>query len=264
MNVIYLGYLVQFARLLKRSEVVTELAIGYESDLQRGREFKEVSSTFDELFFDATSINENPEVKKKFLKADLIVVAAFSQIISQELIDCANGKIINFHPSLLPSYRGGNPIEWQILNGVRKGGVTFHYLDTRVDSGQIIAQRSFEITADMDYEDVLKEALKVGVEILKSLIAQPIRDWPNIEADAVGSYHPRVAELDCVVNSQTSMTDVSKLIRALGWRDWVKYDDDSGLITLKRLVTESIAKNNNVRWIQCRDGQLKVEFREYE
>ena len=71
--------------------------------------------------------------------------AAYPQIFSKEVLDIPKIGAINFHPALLPKYRGAHPHFWQILNGESEGGLTAHFMTERIDDGDIIAQVSFPI-----------------------------------------------------------------------------------------------------------------------
>ncbi len=77
---------------------------------------------------------------------DLIVVAAFGQILPKELLEMPRYGCINVHASLLPKYRGAAPIQWAILNGDAVAGVTIMRMDVGLDTGDMIAQREIEIT----------------------------------------------------------------------------------------------------------------------
>ena len=77
---------------------------------------------------------------------DLIVVAAFGQILPKELLEMPRYGCINVHASLLPKYRGAAPIQWAILNGDAVAGVTIMRMDVGLDTGDMIAQREIEVT----------------------------------------------------------------------------------------------------------------------
>ena len=76
----------------------------------------------------------------KGLDADLYVVAAFGQILSQEVLDIPRFGCVNIHASLLPKYRGAAPIQWSIINGDAKSGVTLMKMDVGLDTGDILMQ----------------------------------------------------------------------------------------------------------------------------
>jgi folate-dependent phosphoribosylglycinamide formyltransferase PurN len=76
---------------------------------------------------------------------DLIVVAAFSQILRDPILAIPKLGCINVHPSLLPAYRGPNPFYWVLHNGELRTGVTVHYMSSGIDTGDIIAQSAFDV-----------------------------------------------------------------------------------------------------------------------
>ena len=76
---------------------------------------------------------------------DLIILAGYMKIVSPTLLQAYEGKIINIHPAFLPEFPGAHGIEDAWRAGVRESGVTIHYVDAGVDTGQIIAQRRVPI-----------------------------------------------------------------------------------------------------------------------
>ena len=78
------------------------------------------------------------------LKIDLVCLAGYMRYIGKVLLDNYEGRIINIHPALLPSFKGAHGIEDAFNYGVKVFGVTVHYVDSGVDSGKIIMQRGFE------------------------------------------------------------------------------------------------------------------------
>lgn len=109
------------------------------------------------------------------LQPDLIVTAAFGQILPKELLDAPRLGCINVHASLLPKYRGGAPIHQAIIDGEQQTGVTIMYMEEKLDAGDIISQQAIDIT-DEDNTGTLFEKLSVvGRELLKQTL-------PAIEA----------------------------------------------------------------------------------
>lgn len=84
------------------------------------------------------------------LAQDVILVAAFQQILKPAVLDMPRLGCINVHPSLLPRYRGPAPFYWMRRNGERVAGVTVHYMDEGIDTGDIIAQETFEMETEDD------------------------------------------------------------------------------------------------------------------
>ena len=81
-------------------------------------------------------------------KPDLIVVCHFQKLINHNVITIPKFGCINLHPSLLPKYRGMSPQHWPIINGDKKTGITVHFIDDGVDTGDIIIQQEMEIKSD--------------------------------------------------------------------------------------------------------------------
>lgn len=74
---------------------------------------------------------------------DLVCLAGYMRILSEELLGAYGGRIVNIHPSLLPAFKGAHAIEQALACGVKVYGVTIHWVDASLDGGKIIAQRAF-------------------------------------------------------------------------------------------------------------------------
>lgn len=98
------------------------------------------------------------------LGADLIVTAAYGQILPKALL--AGLPAINVHGSLLPSYRGGAPIQYSLFDGVARTGITIMDMVYKMDAGDIILQESVDITEDDNYETLSKKLSLVGAKLL--------------------------------------------------------------------------------------------------
>lgn len=99
-------------------------------------------------------------------KPDLIVVANFNQILKKEIISIPKIGCINVHPSLLPDYRGANPIFWMFKNNEKVGGTTIHVIDEGIDTGNIVKQSKFNLSLD---DNVLSYSIKCGKHASKDL-----------------------------------------------------------------------------------------------
>ncbi|MCR5848927.1 MAG: methionyl-tRNA formyltransferase [Lachnospiraceae bacterium] len=109
--------------------------------------------------------SENIEVLKKY-EADVFVVAAFGQILSKEILDMPKYGCINIHASLLPKYRGAAPIQWAILNGEKKSGVTIMQMDEGLDTGDMLLSKEVDIE-DTDTADLLHDKLsETGADLI--------------------------------------------------------------------------------------------------
>jgi len=81
----------------------------------------------------------------KSLNPDIIIVIAYGKILPKEILSIPKNGCINLHASLLPAYRGAAPINWAIINGEKKSGVTTMYMDTGLDTGDMILKDEIEI-----------------------------------------------------------------------------------------------------------------------
>lgn len=103
------------------------------------------------------------------LGVDLICLAGYMRIVSDVLLEAYGGRIVNIHPSLLPSFRGAHAVEQAVAFGVKVYGITIHYVTSELDGGRIIAQRAFDYGGD-DPEEVHR----IGQKIEHSLYVETI------------------------------------------------------------------------------------------
>ncbi|EFI84651.1 methionyl-tRNA formyltransferase [Listeria grayi] len=100
------------------------------------------------------------------LEADLLVTAAYGQILPKALLDAPKHGAINVHASLLPKYRGGAPVHYAVMNGEKETGVTIMYMEEALDAGDMIASRAIPIT-DADNTGILFDKLsQLGADLL--------------------------------------------------------------------------------------------------
>ncbi|WP_338781882.1 methionyl-tRNA formyltransferase [Metabacillus sp. FJAT-52054] len=100
------------------------------------------------------------------LKPDLVVTAAFGQILPNELLEAPKHGCINVHASLLPELRGGAPIHYSILQGKEKTGITIMYMAEKLDAGDILTQAEVMITEEDNVGTLHDKLSKAGTELL--------------------------------------------------------------------------------------------------
>lgn len=108
---------------------------------------------------------QNIEELEKY-EADVIVVAAFGQILPKEVLDMPKYGCINVHASLLPKYRGASPIQWAILNGDDETGVTTMQMGVGLDDGDILLQKKVPISSEDTGGSLFDKLSKVGADLL--------------------------------------------------------------------------------------------------
>ena len=118
------------------------------------------------------------------LEADLFVIVAYGQIFSQEVLDIPKIMPINIHASLLPRYRGAAPINWAIVNGDKKSGVSIMFVTLKMDSGPVITQKEIKIedkdTAVTQEEKLCLTGAALLIDALKII---ENRDYRLIDQD---------------------------------------------------------------------------------
>ena len=116
--------------------------------------------------FQPVKIREDASVEylKKFAP-DIIIVAAFGQILPKSILDLPKYGCINVHASLLPKYRGAAPIQWAVINGDEITGVTIMRMDVGLDTGDIIAKKQVRIAEDETGGSLFDKLAAVGAEL---------------------------------------------------------------------------------------------------
>ena len=222
-KVVFLGYLTELCIQFLESPKFELLCIGLELNNPRSEKAKEFCVGRNIKFFDASNINDNKIFIELSEDMPLVSIGAFSQKISVITLKKFHHNIFNFHPSLLPKYRGGSPIEHQILNEESNGGMTFHWIDEEFDSGKIITQKEYFIGNCQTYEDVLEGLVNLGSEILGQLLKKPIGSWGGLKMNKDnGSYFCALTPANCFVSDRTESLYLRRLLRAFGQRGWVK------------------------------------------
>jgi len=110
------------------------------------------------------------------LRPDLIVVAAYGQILPRQILELPRFGCLNVHASLLPKYRGAAPIQWAILNDERETGVTIMKMDEGLDTGDILSQQSTPIAADDDAQTLHHQLGAIGADLLVKTIPDFVAD----------------------------------------------------------------------------------------
>ncbi|QWV95973.1 methionyl-tRNA formyltransferase [Geomonas nitrogeniifigens] len=106
---------------------------------------------------------------------DIYVSMSFNQILRKQILESVPHGFINCHAGALPFYRGRNILNWALINGESRFGVTVHYVDEGIDTGDIILQRFAEITDSDDYATLLDKAIDLCASILPDALSQIAR-----------------------------------------------------------------------------------------
>jgi len=150
------------------------------------------------------------------LSPDIIVVVAF-RILPREVYSLAKLGAFNLHASLLPKYRGAAPINWAIINGETKTGVTTFFLDDKVDTGNIIFQEEVDINSDETAGDLHDKLMQIGANlVLKTVHAILNNNAPRIQqSDLKATPAPKIFKEHCKIDWNNPMEKIHNLIRGL-------------------------------------------------
>lgn len=149
-------------------------------------------------------------------KPDIICVVAF-RILPPEVYSLANIETFNIHGSLLPKYRGAAPINWAIINGETKTGVTTFILDKKVDTGNILLKREVNITPDTTAGDLhdrlIIESTQIAVDTVDFLLTG--RYHAESQNDEAATPAPKIFRDDCKIDFNKTATEVRNFIHGL-------------------------------------------------
>ena len=132
------------------------------------------------------------------LNPDLIVVAAYGQILPQTLLELPRYGCLNVHTSLLPKYRGAAPIQWAIANGDAETGVTIMKMDAGLDTGDILSQRRTPVAPEDNAATLHDRLARMGAELLVETIPAYVRGQiqPQPQPREGSTYAPKIKKED--------------------------------------------------------------------
>ena len=162
------------------------------------------------------------------IKPDLIVVAAYGQILPKEILKIPKYGCLNIHPSLLPKYRGASPIQHAILNGDKKTGVTIILMDEKIDHGPIMSNIKYQISnIKITYEELSKELANLGAKLLLKTIPKWVKAElkPKPQDESKATYAKILKKEDGRINWKKSADDIERQVRAFNpwpgtWTYW--------------------------------------------
>lgn len=217
---------------------------------------------------------ENVKILKD-LAPDLIVVVAYGQILSKEILNIPPKGCVNVHASLLPKYRGASPINWAIVQGEKVTGVTTMYMDVGLDTGDMIDKVDVEITDDMDcgqLHDILMEKGGSLLETTLSLIDQD-KAPRTPQDDSKSTYAPLLDRSMGLIDWNESAQSIINKIRGLNpWpSSYTKFEGKTMKIFTAVLdeekmtgqVGEILRVDKTGLYVQAKDGVVNVQMLQF-
>ena len=165
-------------------------------------------------------INSKEFIEKiKKYNCDLFVSMSFNQIFRKEIINIPPLKTINCHAGKLPFYRGRNILNWALINDEKEFGITVHYIDEGIDTGDIILQKLYPITDNDNYSTLLeiayKECATVLHESIKMIQLGHVKRIKQCKIHTVGFYCGQRKEGDEVINWNQNSREIFNFVRSI-------------------------------------------------
>ena len=209
------------------------------------------------------------------LKPDYGIVADFSFMIPKKVIDAFNGNLINIHFSLLPKYRGASPVQYAILNGDEKTGITFYILSEKMDDGDIIYQIEYKIDSKYTSGELYDILFKISAQELPNVIKRyssgelfPYKQPESEETYTISKSHPKhtfIFKEDALINWNTSPEIIERSIRAyhpwpIAW-SYLGELEKSTCLSEKIIIKNHINKNLKIKIYKSTilDKKLQIE-----
>lgn len=176
------------------------------------------------------------------MKPDLIIVVAFGQILSQKILDIPKFGCINVHASLLPRYRGAAPIEWSIINGETKTGVTTMMMNAGLDTGDMLIKREVEIGEDMILPELREKLMAVGAEVLIETIDRIESGTLTLtkQDDSQSNYAPMLTKETGLIDWNKPAHEIHNLVRGLYGGAYTIIEDQKYKIWRTQIVDDKI------------------------
>ena len=204
------------------------------------------------------------------LQADIQVVVAF-RMLPEIVWNMPKMGTLNLHASLLPKYRGAAPINWAIMNGDKKTGVTTFFIEKDIDTGNIIFQESIDISPQDTAGDLHDNLMRLGSALIcKTIDAIEANNAPNIpqQNDSI-SHAPKIFKADCKIIWSENAIDIHNKIRGLSPYPtaWTSIDKDKTLKLFKSAyentnhnleIGKVVISNNKELKVAAKDGFVHI------
>ena len=179
--------------------------------------------------------------------ADFFVVVAYGKILPKEILDIPKFGCINIHASLLPEYRGAAPIQWSIIDGKKKTGITTMLMDEGLDTGDILKQYELPITDDETGGSLFDKLAILGGEAIADTIANFDSITPTPQGEATTEYAKMISKQMGEIDFNKSATEIERLIRGMNpWPSaYTKYEGKV-LKIWEAKVSENISELPNI------------------
>lgn len=218
---------------------------------------------------------KNPEFLEelKGYRADLQIVVAF-RMLPEVVWNMPKMGTFNLHASLLPQYRGAAPINWAIINGETRTGITTFFLQHEIDTGAILFQESTPILPEDNagtlHDKLMVQGAKLIYKTVEAIAEDHIEPVPQSDSNEPLKSAPKIFKEDCEIKWAQSAAKVNNFIRGLSPYPaaWTKINDNavkvySGTVVPSPEALQSApgtmsTDNKSYLHFQCQDGQIAI------
>ena len=237
---------------------------------------KEVALEHNIPVYQPLRLKNEPETieELKNMEPDFIIVVAFGQILTKEVLDIPRIGCINLHASLLPMYRGAAPLNWVVVNGEKVSGNTTMLMDVGLDTGDMLLKDEVEITENMTAGELHDKLMVSGAELLiKTIDGMSKGEITPIKQEGETCYAKMLSKDTGKIDWNKSAKDIHNLIRGLN--PWpiahTTYKDENMKIYESTVLSENSSKepgtiisvNKNGMKVNTTDGIIlikKIQF----
>lgn len=179
---------------------------------------KEVALDYGLFLLQPENINSEDMIQEIHqLKPDLLILVAYGQILKAQVLKIPILGCLNVHPSLLPKYKGPAPIHWTLIRGEKETGISFLFMNEKIDAGDMILQKRIEIFPEENYKELSKRLANTSAEMIKGVLARirtgNYKKTPQPQEKFF--YARKLNKNDCRINWKNHGKDIFHLIRGV-------------------------------------------------
>ena len=217
----------------------------------KDKKLKEIAEKNKIKFLKIKNVNSSKFIEYiKRNKIDLLCSMSYNQIFKNEIINSVKKKIINCHAGKLPFYRGRSILNWVLINGEKDFGITTHFINNKIDKGNIINQKIFKINKKDNFHSLLKkcytECPNLLYKSIKEIQTNKYKSIPQSKISKQFSYFPKRKNGDEIIDKNLSALKIQNFVRGLvkpGPFARLKFKNN--LIYIKKITI--INKKNNLQ-----------------
>lgn len=221
-------------------------------------------------------VRNNEEVVNilKEISPDVIAVVAYGKILPKEILDIPKYGCINVHGSLLPKYRGAAPMQWALINGEEKTGVTTMFMDVGMDTGDMLLKEEIDIKDEYNLESIHDKLMVIGAKLLVKTIDMVVDGTiTRVPQPKEGTVAPMISREMTKIDFNKKPREIFNFVRGLSpfpgtymelenGKKYKVFDVDYVEDTTIDDTVESgdiLLMSKDALYIKCRDGYIMIK-----